>query len=106
MLEFAPYVAWYRAPELFQKLECLAVDELTESWAYAATMVEIASAKQLFTSLQDVVNFAPQSASKFAAIQCLEVGVQNVLLKFLRDRKKRLSIRSFLESEVLLSQLG
>ena len=105
-LEFPPYVAWYRAPELFQKLSDCKVDELTESWAYAATMVEIGSGKQLFKDLQQVINFAPASAKRFEAIQCLEVGVQNVMLKFLCDRKKRLSISSFLESNALQAQLG
>ena len=107
-LEMAPYVANYRAPELWQALEACEVNELTESWAFGCTMIEIGSGCRMFDTVQAIVNFTPtrEKLAHVEALQRLGVGVARLLVQFLSSPKERLCLKHFLASEALLSQLG
>ena len=96
-LVYAPYVGSYRPPECWGLERGFPVGLGTEAWAFGVTLIEVASAMELFTGAEQIMQFKmdPRVIHKNEALMAIPEKVRSVLLRFLLPAQERLSIRTF-----------
>ncbi|CAE7458852.1 mpkC [Symbiodinium sp. CCMP2592] len=94
-----PYLLPYRAPELHAPLSEIRtrLGQQGEAWAFGVSLVELASGRCMFSTLQDIFAFrkAKNAARGNEAMRVLHAGVQKTLLHFLCQDGARLSVVEF-----------
>ena len=103
-LLYPPYAASHRPPECFLcPLAKMPMNPKTESWAFAVTLVKLATGKPPFKEVTETLNFnwAEDSVTKNEAFESLPDQVRLVMLRLLAAEDDRMRLNDFLQSDLL-----